>query len=172
VLVLALSPAALPRAAAAGAGGQDPQFVAAGPKGAGPAEQEPLKVKFKPLFDVRTRYKPKKTVKLRFQAREAVSGAPIHKEKIVFSLRHAEDKSIETVTPKVVKPGVFELAFTPPGPGLYIVQAMVRGARLGEIPPVRLGVVGVSDGLVEVPASEDAEFERKARAHGSGPTKR
>jgi len=113
VLVLTLSLAALPRAAAAGAGGRDPQSVV--------TEQEPLKVKFTPLFDVHKRYKPKKTVKLRFHAVEAVSGAAIHKDKLIVTLRHTEDKTIETLAPKLVKPGVFEVPFTPPGPGLYIL---------------------------------------------------
>ena len=165
VLVLALSLAALPRAAAAGAGGRDPQSPET-------ADQQPLKVSFKPLFDVHTHFKTKKTVKLRFQAREAATGKPIPKDKIIFSMHHPPEKTIDQLTPRVVKPGVFELPFTPAEPGRYVIQVLVRGARLGEIPPLQLGVVGLADGLVEVPASEDAEVQRQARQHGAKPTPR
>jgi len=153
LLVLLLSSAALPCAAAAGAGGRDAQSKVA--------------VKFAPLFDTMTRFKPKKLVKLRFKAVEAKSGAAIAKDQIVFRLRQGYGTTKETgLSAKMVKPGVFEVPFKPEGPGQYAVLAYVRGATAGEIAPVRLGVVGVSDGLVEVPASEDAEVQRRAHSMG------
>jgi hypothetical protein len=151
ILVIALSSAALPCAAAAGAGGT----------------HAAISVKFAPLFDTTTRFKPHKLFKLRFKAVEAKTGAPIAKDQIVFRLRQGYGVTKETgLSAKMVKAGVFEVPFKPEGPGQYAVLTYVRGATAGEIAPVRLGVVGVSDGLVEVPASEDADVQRRAHAMG------
>jgi hypothetical protein len=151
LLVLALSSAALPCAAAAGAGGRDAKVA----------------VKFAPLFNTMTRFQPKKLVKLRFKAVDAKTGAPVAKDQIVFRLRQGYGVTTETgLSAKQVKPGVFEVPFKPEGPGQYAVLAYVRGATAGEIAPVRLGVLGLADGLVEVPASEDADVQRRAHAMG------
>jgi hypothetical protein len=126
-------------------------------------------VKLSPLFDTRTRFKPKQTVKLKFEAVEAKSGAPIGKGNIFFFLRHPLKKSGNPLAARAVKAGVFEVPFTPEGPGQYSVLVQVRGAQLGSIPPVRLGVVGVVDGLIEVPPEKDAEIQQRARTAGFHP---
>ncbi|HEY2030575.1 MAG TPA: hypothetical protein VGH20_15355 [Myxococcales bacterium] len=126
-----------------------------------------MSVKFAPLFNTMTRFKPKKLVNLRFKAVDAKTGAAIAKDQIIFRLRQGYGVTkVTAVSAKQVKPGVFELPFKPEGPGQYAVLAYVRGATAGEIAPVRLGVIGLADGLVEVPASEDAEVQRRAHAMG------
>jgi hypothetical protein len=124
------------------------------------------KVSLTPLFDVHTRFKPKKTFKLRFRAREKASGAPVAMDDISFSLRHGPVDPGTRLPAREVKEGVFEVPFTPLGPGQYAVVASIRGAPAASIPPVRLGVVGVADGLIEEPPEADAEAARKGRRLG------
>jgi hypothetical protein len=152
VLVAALSLAALPCAAAATAGARAPQHAS---------------IDFRPLFDTSTRFHPRQAVKLRFKATAAKSGAAVGKDQIFFYLQQGYGEAKNTPLPsKMVKPGVFEVPFRPEGPGQYAVVAYVRGARAGEIAPVRLGVVGLADGLVPVASEEDAAMHR--RIHSSG----
>jgi hypothetical protein len=46
------------------------------------------------------------------------------------------------------------------------VVASVRGAPAASIPPVRLGVVGMADGIVELPPEADADVARKGKRLG------
>jgi hypothetical protein len=124
------------------------------------------KVSLVPLFDTHKRFKPKKTFKLRFRAREKASGAPVAMEDISFSLRHGPHDAGTQLPARALKEGVFEVPFTPLGPGQYAVVASIRGAPAASIPPVRLGVVGVADGLIEEPPEADVDASRKARRIG------
>jgi hypothetical protein len=63
----------------------------------------------------------------------------------------------------MLKKGVFEVPFTPAGPGQYAVAVQIRGAPAGSLPPVRLGVVGVADGLIEEQPEADAELKQRKR---------
>jgi hypothetical protein len=108
-----------------------------------------------PLFDAQTRFKVKKSVELRFRAREAISGVPVRPEDISFSLRRAQGGAPIEVPARQVRKGVFAVPFTPASPGGYWLSASIRGMPAGSIPTVHLGVVGLVDGLVEVPPEDD-----------------
>ncbi|MFL5311047.1 MAG: hypothetical protein ACJ79H_11400 [Myxococcales bacterium] len=123
------------------------------------------KVSLVPLFDTNKRFKPKTTFKLQFRAKEKGSGAPVALDDISFSLRHGPGDSGTQLPARELKQGIFEVPFTPPGPGQYAVAVSIRGAA-ASIPPVRLGVVGLADGLVEEPPQADVDARRKARKLG------
>jgi len=107
-----------------------------------------------PLFDTHQRFQPEKTFKLRFRATR--KGAPVAASEISFKLRHGRDELAMPV--RAVKPGVVEVRFQAPGPGQYALVPSVYGEPLTATPPVHVGVVGLSYGIVEVPPEEDAEF--------------
>jgi hypothetical protein len=124
------------------------------------------KVSVVPLFDTNKRFKPKKTVKLQFRAKDNGSGAPVAPEDVSFSLHHGRGDAGTQLPARELKRGVFEVPFTPPGPGQYAVVASIRGVPAASIPPVRLGVVGLADGLVEEPPEADLDARRKGRKLG------
>jgi len=49
----------------------------------------------------------------------------------------------------------------------------VRGAPVGSIEPIRLGVVGVADGLVELPPEADVDMQRRGKGNprSAGPVR-
>jgi hypothetical protein len=124
------------------------------------------KVSLVPLFDTNKRFKPKKTFKLQFRAKEKGSGAAVAMGDISFSLRHGPGDPGTELPARELKQGVFEVPFTPAGPGQYVVVASIRGAPAAWIPPVHLGVVGVADGLIEEPPEADADARRQGRKIG------
>jgi hypothetical protein len=148
--VLALALAAVPGARAAGA----------------PGPVRANRVSLTPLFDPHTRFKPKKTVNLKFRVKDKAASAPVPLDGISFSLLHGPGATRVPLPAREVRKGVFEVPFTPPGPGQYAVVAAIRGVPPDAIPPVRLGVVGVADGLIEEPPEADAAASRKARKLG------
>jgi hypothetical protein len=107
-----------------------------------------------PLFDTHQRFKPEQTFKLRFRATR--KGAPVATKEISFTVRHGRGESAMPV--RSVKPGVFEVRFQPSGPGQYALVPSIYGVPLTATPPVHVGVVGLSYGIVEVPPEDDAEF--------------
>jgi hypothetical protein len=143
--------------------------LAAAPQPAVGAKQRPAapakvrRVDLKPLFDVQKRFKPKKTVLLRFRVQDAVSGASLRLKDVSFSV--TGPKQPETVAAAHKRGNVFVVPFTPSGPGRYALLATVRGSPVGSIPPIHLGVVGVSDGLVELPPEADAEMKHRAKGN-------
>ena len=149
---LAFALAAAPRTASAGA-----------PTRAGRTNR----ISFAPLFDPHTRFKPKKTVKLKFRVQDKAAGAPIGSDAITFSLLHGPGATAIPLPAREVRTGVFEVPFTPAGPGQYAIAAAIRGAPADAIRPVRLGVVGVADGLIEEPPEADVDVAKRKRAtHG------
>jgi hypothetical protein len=151
---LALALAAVPRAVAAG----EPRQA---------ARAKAREVSFAPLFDTNTRFRPKKRVKLRFRAQYKVSAAPpLAFEDISFFLRHGPGDAGSRLPARMLKKGIFEVPFTPDGPGQYTVAVQIRGAPAGSPPPVRLGVVGVVDGLIEEPPEADAELTQRKKISG------
>ena len=118
-----------------------------------------------PLFDANKRFRPKKTFKLRFRALQA-SGAPVKLTDIAFALRHGPAGDDARLPARELKKGVFEVPFTPAGPGQYAVVASIAGTPAGSVAPVRLGVLGVADGIIEEPPEADVEAARKARKPG------
>lgn len=147
---LAAALAAAPRSASA-----------AGKPAASPANER--RVTLEPLFDVQQRFKPKKTVLLRFRVQDPASGASLPLKDVSFSITGPKQRP-ETAQARK-KGTVFVVPFTPPGPGRYSLVAVVRGAPVGSIEPIRLGVVGVADGLVELPPEADAEMERRGKGN-------
>jgi hypothetical protein len=143
-LVLALTLAALPRAGSAGV----------------------RQVALSPLFNPRAPFKNKTAVKLKFQAKDASTGKPVAKEDIVFSLLHGPKDPAVELKARQVKAGVFEVPFAPQGPGQYAVVVSVRGTQLGSIAPVKLGVVGVADGIIELGPERDSEMTDRAKRTG------
>lgn len=121
---------------------------------------------FAPLFDPNTRFKPGKTVKLRFRARRTPAGAPLEVSDVSFWLRHGRPGAEVRLLAAKVKGDVFEVPFTPLGPGQYAIRMAVHGAPGNAIAPVRLGVVGVARGLVEEPPEADAEMLQRRRSNG------
>jgi len=148
---MAIALAAVPRSGAAGA-----------PSRPGRANR----VSLAPLFDPHTRFKPKKTVKLMFRIKEKAASAPVALDGISFSLLHGPGATGVPLPAREVRKGVFEVPFTPPGPGQYAVVAALRGAPPDAIPPVRLGVVGVADGMIEEPPEADVDVTQRKRARG------
>jgi hypothetical protein len=128
-----------------------------------PASGKERRVTLKPLFDVQTRFKPKKTVLLHFRVQDAASGASLPLKDVSFSV--VGPKAPETIAAARKKGSVFVVPFTPPGPGRYSVVAAVRGVSLGSIQPIHLGVVGVADGLTELPPEADAEVQRRGKGN-------
>jgi hypothetical protein len=55
---------------------------------------------------------------------------------------------------------VFEVPFKPLGPGQYAVVASIRGVSAASIAPIRLGVVGFADGIIEEPGEADSDVMR------------
>ena len=121
---------------------------------------------FAPLFDPGTRFRPGKTVKLRFRARRTRGGGPLEVSDVSFWLRHGRPGAEVRLLATKVKRDVFEVPFTPLGPGQYAVLMAVHGAPRNAVPPVRLGVVGVARGLVEEPPEADAEMLQRRRSNG------
>jgi hypothetical protein len=132
------------------------------PASAGEATRlvHPRKASLVPLFDTNRRFKPKKTFQLQFRAREKTSRAPVAADEISFSLLHGKDAAGTELPVRELKAGVFEVPFTPLGPGQYALVVSIRGVPAASIPPVRLGVVGVADGLVEQPPEADLDVSR------------
>jgi hypothetical protein len=110
--------------------------------------------------------KPGKTIRLRFRARRMPGGAPLEVSDVSFWLRHGPPGAEVRLLARKVKDDVFEVPFTPLGPGQYAVSMSVHGAPRNAIAPVRLGVVGVARGLVEEPPEADAEMMQRRRAGG------
>jgi hypothetical protein len=121
------------------------------------------KVSLAPLFDTSTRFKKKKTVKLRFRAKDRAAGAKVTLDDISFSLRRGMENKTVPLQTREVRDGVFEVPFTPEGPGQYWVIAAIRGVPAASLPPVRLGVLGVADGLIEVPPEADVDVKRNKK---------
>jgi len=119
-----------------------------------------------PLFDPNTRFKPGKTVKLRFRARRTHGGAPLEASDVSFWLRHGRPGAEVRLLATQVKSDVFEIPFTPLGPGQYAVLMAVHGAPRNAVAPVRLGVIGVARGMVEEPPDADAEILQRRRSNG------
>jgi hypothetical protein len=121
---------------------------------------------FAPLFDTNARFKPGKTVKLRFRARRTKGRAPLALTDVSFWLRHGPPGAERRLLATKVGGDVFEIPFTPLDPGQYAVLMAVHGAPRNAIAPVRFGVVGVARGLVEEPPEADAEMMQHRRSMG------
>jgi hypothetical protein len=143
-------------------------LAAASPAASG-AERRPAaagktrRVTLQPLFDTQKRFKPKKPVLLRFRVQDSASGASLRLEDVSFLVKGPNQP--ETVAAVRKLGSVFVVAFTPAGPGRYAVVAAVRGAPVGSIAPIHLGVVGVSDGLTELGPEADAEVKHRSKGN-------
>jgi hypothetical protein len=100
------------------------------------------------------------TFKLRFRARDKTSGAPVALDEISISLRHRPGEAGTPLPVRELKEGVFEVPFKPLGPGQYAVVASIRRVSAASIAPIRLGVVGFADGIIEEPSEADPDVMR------------
>jgi hypothetical protein len=145
-------------------------MFAAAPRPASGAEQRPAadgkthRVSLQPLFDIQKRFKPKKTFLLRFRVQDAVSGASLPLKDVSFLVKGPKEPEV-VVPARKLGSGVFVVPFTPAGPGRYAVLAAVRGAPVGSIAPIHLGVVGVSDGLIELGPEADADVKHRGKGN-------
>jgi hypothetical protein len=117
-----------------------------------------------PMFDAHTRFKPNEIAKLRFRVQDG-SGAPVPEKDVTFSLRHGPKDAGFELPARAVKAGIFEVPFTPEGPGQYAIYVAVRGTQVGSIAPVRLAAVDV-EGLVELSIDKDAGARQRAKNVG------
>jgi hypothetical protein len=144
-------------------------MLAAAPRPASAAGQgtaasaKARRVTLQPLFDTQKRFKPKKTFLLRFRVQDAASGASLPLADVSFLVKGPKDP--ETVAAARKRGSVFVVSFTPAGPGRYALLATVRGAPVGSIAPIHLGVVGVSDGLTELGPEADAEVKHRGKGN-------
>jgi hypothetical protein len=119
-----------------------------------------------PLFDVNKRFKPNRTFKLRFRAKETASGAALAMSDISFSLRRGAESTAVELPARQLGNGILEVPFKPEGPGRYLLVPSVLGVPASSIRPIRLGVVGMVDGLIEQPPEADFDVQKKAKKMG------
>ncbi|HEX2816395.1 MAG TPA: hypothetical protein VHN39_08375 [Phenylobacterium sp.] len=143
--------------------------LAAVPRASAAAEPvQARRISLAPLFDTHTRFKKKKTVKLRFRVKDSSSGAPLALDEVSFSLRHGAEAALVQLPARALHDGVFEVPFTPAAPGQYWVIAAVRGEPAAAIAPIRLGVIGIADGMIEVPEKGDVDVKRSIKMSPKG----
>jgi hypothetical protein len=109
----------------------------------------PPELEAEPLFDARERLEPGKAARLRFRARHGGSASPASGADLSVSLFHGRDPELRLAASEVGD-GVYEVAFTPAGPGQYRLVVNAGGAPIGSPAPVKLGVVGAVGGGDEV----------------------
>lgn len=132
-----------------------------------PAPVVPLpKVQVQPLFEADARLKLEEPAKLRFAARNGgygLSGATV-----TASVFHGTDPELH-VDVKEVEDGVFEVPFTPHGPGMFNVVLNVDGVPAGSQKVGVVGAAGASDGRTDIldPLAADPVAIR-ARTPGRG----
>jgi hypothetical protein len=127
----------------------------------------PAPVQMRPLFDTNLRLKLGDNAMLKFEARDAVSGAPLtSRRQVTASLSDGRgpERPLEV---REDQDGNYEVPFTPHGPGDFNVTLNVDGVPSGS---QRIGVVGAAgrtDGVVDLidPLSVDPR-DYRARTGG------
>jgi hypothetical protein len=122
-----------------------------------------------PLFQADTRVKLGETAKLKFAARDRVSGLPLSGATVTASVSHRGGPELP-LKAEEVDDGVFEVPFTAPGPGQFRVSLNVDGVVAGSRSVGVVGAVGAANDTVDVNLlSVDP---REPRARTSGRTRR
>ena len=134
-----------------------------------PAKVEPLPATVvEPLFEVDARLKLNETTKLKFAARDRASGLPLSGATVTASVSHGGGPALP-LSVEEVEDGVFEVPFTPHGPGQFQVALNVDGVLAGSRKVGVVGATGATDGVVDIgnPLSVDPRVSR-ARTSGRG----
>jgi hypothetical protein len=134
-----------------------------------PAKVEPVPATVvEPLFEVDARLKLNETAKLKFAARDSASGLPLSGATVTASVSHGGGPALP-LDVEEVEDGVFEVPFTPHGPGQFQVSLNVDGALAGSRKVGVVGARGATDGRVDIvdPLSVDPRVYR-ARTSGRG----
>jgi hypothetical protein len=154
---------------------QEPQRVViedTGPIGiVRPVKVEPLPATIvEPLFDPGMRLPIGETTKLKFAARDRASGLPLSGSTVTASVLQGAGPA-RPLPIEEVEDGVFEVPFTPRGPGQFRVSLSVDGVEAGSRKVGVVGAVGATDGKVDIgnPLSVDP---RDPRARTSGRSRR
>jgi hypothetical protein len=136
-----------------------------------PTKVEPLPpTVVEPLFEVDARLKLNETAKLRFAAHDRVSGLPLSGAMVTASVSHGGGPALPLDVDEV-EDGVFEVPFTPHGPGQFQVALNIDGVLAGSRKVGVVGAAGAPNGVVDIgnPLSVDP---REPRARTSGRTRR
>jgi hypothetical protein len=123
-----------------------------------------------PLFEPDMRLPIGEAAKLKFAARDRASGLPVSGATVTASVVQGAGPARPLPTEEV-DDGVFEVPFTPPGPGQFRVALSVDGVVVGSRNVGVVGAAGATDGKVDVidPLSVDP---REPRARTSGRSRR
>jgi hypothetical protein len=124
-------------------------------------------VTFRPLFDLNKRFKKREMAKLKFEVKDA-RGAPVRAARLAFSIRHGTDGEVLPLRATDARGGAVEVPFEPGQPGAFWVFASLRARPDVRFAPVRVSVLGVVDGLVELPPSADVDVKRSAKTGWKG----
>jgi len=124
-------------------------------------------VSLKPLFDVNKRFKKHELAKLKFEVKDA-RGAVVPAADLQFSVRHGTDGDVLPLRAKNARGGAVEVPFQPGEPGAFWVFASLRGHPELTFLPVRISVLGVVDGIVELPPSADVDIKRATKTGWKG----
>jgi len=132
-----------------------------------PAKTEDLPpVQVRPLFETDMRVKLNDKAKLQFAARDRASGHAVSGAKVSASVFHGKDPE-QHLPVSEVDDGVFEVPFTPRGPGMFNVVLSMDGVPVGSGKVGVVGATGASDGKTDVidPLSVDPT-QYRARTPG------
>jgi putative ubiquitin-RnfH superfamily antitoxin RatB of RatAB toxin-antitoxin module len=123
-----------------------------------------------PLFEPGMRLPIGETAKLKFAARDRVSGLPVSGSIVTASVLQGAGPA-RPLPAEEVEDGVFEVPFTPRGPGQFQVSLNVDGVVAGSRRVGVVGAVGATDGKVDIvdPLSIDP---RDPRARTAGRSRR
>jgi hypothetical protein len=123
-----------------------------------------------PLFEPDARVKIGETTKLRFAVRDRASALPESLDDVTASVRHGNDPELKLPVEEVDN-GVYEVPFTPHGPGQFTIVLSENGNPVGSRSVGAAGVAGAT-------ATPDADFlsvdprEYRARTGGRGGRRR
>jgi hypothetical protein len=123
-----------------------------------------------PLFDPDARVKIGEPTKLRFAVRDRASALPESLDDVSASVRHGNDPEMKLPVQEVDN-GVYEVPFTPHGPGQFTIVLSENGTPVGSRSVGAAGVAGAQ-------ANADPDFlsvdprEYRARTGGRGGRRR
>jgi hypothetical protein len=137
---------------------------------AGPAARaanDDRAVTFKPLFDLNKRLKKREIANLKFEVKDA-RGAAVPAAGLIFKVRHGTDGDVLPLRARNARGGAVEVPFQPGQPGAFWIFASLRARPELALQPVRVSVLGVADGLIELPESADVDVKRATKAGWKG----
>jgi hypothetical protein len=125
-------------------------------------------IEVQPLFEADMRVKLGETAKLKFAARDRTSRLPESGANVSASVFHGSGPALR-LTVDEVDEGVYEVPFTPRGPGRFKVVLSLGGVPIGSEKVGVVGAVGATDDRVDIvnPLSVDPH-QFHARTPGRG----